>query len=1241
MLGLLKNLWLGLALIASASAVLLLSDLDRRDSAARKRELPRLAIMQWTSTDLLDSTVKGIVDGLRHQGFEHGRTASIRFYNAAGDISTANMMAKEIVGGAFDMVLTASTLALQSVAAANRDGKIPHVFGGVTDPYHAGVGIAGPGPEEHPAHLTGVGTFQPVDAAIRIAREMNPKLKKLGVAWNPAEDNSEACVQIARKTCKQLGIELVEATVGNTSEVAEGVRSLVARKVEAVWIGGDTVAMAAIHAILSVAREAGIPVFSNDPTDAARGALFGLGASYRDVGFIVGERGGQILRGADPASFGVDNVVPEMLSLNAEVAAALSGWTIRDEHRARAREAKGGQEERRAPQPGRTYRVGLLSFGPNPIFEMSSKGVLEGLAAAGFVVGKNLVVHEANANNEIAMLPQVIQRLTQRELDLLVALSTPCLSAVLASGSDLPVVFGVVSAPLEAGAGESFDKHLPHVTGAVWTAPSPQSFSWMNQLFPGMRRLGVLYNPAHDNSLVEVAKIREFCSEYGWELVERTVSAPSEVVEAIQSLLQAAPDVVFGMGENTVVSAFSAVAGACLAARIPLVADDASLMGGGALFSVGASPRLEGQHAGTMASRVLLGDDPGSMPFEPSVGFETAIDLGVAKQLGVALPPDFLKTGDVFYNVAGVRSRPARVVLVNLVQSRVLEDAEEGLLRGLREAGLAEDVDFTLKRYNAQGEISQLPALLDTARQQNPDAIVTITTPAMIAAANRVKDVPVVFTVSSDPVALGIFEKDALPQNLTGVHDDPPLDSLLDMAMRYDPGLKSVGIVYDPAQPNSVLSVEKLRKACAERRIKLHEATAFSMTDLSPAVQSIVQRKADALILSADNLVASGFPSIQKAAKNAGMPIFVTEPQLAEAGAAGAIGDDYEAWGAQAGRLLAKVLAGVPTSTLPLEATKVQQIVEPKAIVAAPASASPRRPHEIRIVRYNDAAFSDDAQRGFVEGLREAGWQPGRDYVLRTFNAQGDVTTLSSILSAVSAERPDLVVPISTPALQAALRLGDAFPIVFAAVGDGVLAGAGTSETDHLPNVTGITTKSPFAEMAGLIRRTMPQARKVGTLFVPSEINSELYRGWFEEALATEGLELAAVPVASSAEVSEATTALIRAGIDLIAQISDNATRPGYSQIVRRADDAGIPFFCFDGSGVAEGAALALARDFYDAGREAAAVAVAVLKGKNPASIPFANTRTETLTVNPKVMEKFGLRLPPEIAARAREYHED
>src|SRR4029077_646261 len=121
-----------------------------------------------------------------------------RRYNAEGDIATSNTIARAIVGGDDELVVTLSTPSLQALAAANRDAKRPHVFGMVSDPVASGVGISRDDPNKHPPYMVGLGTMQPVAETFKLARRLAPSLKKVGVAWNPSEANSEACTKVAR-----------------------------------------------------------------------------------------------------------------------------------------------------------------------------------------------------------------------------------------------------------------------------------------------------------------------------------------------------------------------------------------------------------------------------------------------------------------------------------------------------------------------------------------------------------------------------------------------------------------------------------------------------------------------------------------------------------------------------------------------------------------------------------------------------------------------------------------------------------------------------------------------------------------------------------------------------------------------------------------------------------------------------------------------------------------------------------
>lgn len=959
----LKDLWLIVTLIVAASALLLFSDLGQRqtDEPFEEQIYPEIAILQISSTPLLDNHVAGVIDRLQLMGKVAPDKANITQFNPQGDLTTANTMAKELVNGPYELVITSSTLALQTFAQANKNAGKLHVFGAVTDPMGTGVGITGVNPDQHPEYMAGVGTFQPVSEAFRILKQINPKIRKVGVVWNPGEQCSEACLLEARLVCDELGIVLVEAVATNTSEVSEAIRSLLSKGVEAVWIGGDTVAIASAAMIVNASRQVGVPVFTNDPVDVKTGALFGLGADYFTVGQLTGQLAGEILNGKKPAEYGINNIVPELLNVN------------------------------------------------------------------------------------MAVLQEL---------------------------------------------GDS------------------------------------------------------------WQLT---------------------PELQAQLGENK----------AAVAEETPVTLDFAEM------DQQGVQP--------TMAQ---------------------------------------LKEADQYLNLNRKIGKPARVAIINLVENKVLEEAEDGVQAGLEASGLRLGIEFEVEKYCAQGEMAQLSAIIDAVINEKPDVIVTVTTPAMIAMANKDTEIPVVFTVASDPYKLGMF-KNGRPANICGIHDNPPVAEVLKMARAYVPNMKKVGTIYDAAQMNSVLSVEKLRVAGKEQNIEVLEATASTVSDLSMGTQSLLQRGAEAIMVSADNLASTGFSTIHRVASSAGVPIFATEPQLVEQGATGAYGDSFFEWGKQSGKLAAKVIAGVPPSQLPIGETEKKVRIDPQNKDIA-AGDKPKKPFHLRLVQYSETEFAERCQEGLMDGIAAAGLKEGRDYVLKAYNAQGDMSTLSSIMTTVKSDRPDLLMVISTPTLQAALRqAGSETNIVFTGVGDAVKAGAGVSETDHLDHVTGITTRSPFNGMARIISQTLPEVKRVGTLFTPGEINSVLYKDWFAAALAVYHIELVAIAVNSSSEVSQAAIELCAQDIQLVGQIVDNNTRPAFALIARKAADNGLPVFVFDSDQMPDGGTLCLARDYYDAGLEAAEKAVRVLRGESPGKIPFSNTKSEKLIYNPVLAEKYKLVISPELKEKS------
>ena len=311
-----KQLIRALMFLVAVSAVLLLADLQNRKGVIHHKVKTRIAIFRFNSNQILEETERGVLDRIRASEDFTDNRVEIQRYCAEGDMPTANMIARNIVGEKFDVVVSISTPGLQVMANANKDGGVLHVFCAVTDPVAAGVGITGTAANQHPDHLVGIGTFQPVEGIFRIARIMNPDLRKVGVVWCTSETCSEACVKKARMICKELGIELVEMSVETVSQVYEAALAVSSKGVEALWIGGDNIVESAIEMYIDAAGKNGIPVLSNNPKHAFKGAMANLGANYFEVGQTAGEMVVSLINGLSASKIEIKNVVPEKLYIN-------------------------------------------------------------------------------------------------------------------------------------------------------------------------------------------------------------------------------------------------------------------------------------------------------------------------------------------------------------------------------------------------------------------------------------------------------------------------------------------------------------------------------------------------------------------------------------------------------------------------------------------------------------------------------------------------------------------------------------------------------------------------------------------------------------------------------------------------------------------------------------------------------------------------------------------------------------
>ncbi|MFK5922984.1 MAG: ABC transporter substrate-binding protein [Verrucomicrobiota bacterium] len=946
-----KRLILGFALIGATSALLLLSDLGSRikpESTEVKRVM-RIALLQHASQTVLDDGREGMIAGLKARGWEEGKNLEIKFFNAQGDMPTAQAIATSMVAGGYDLLLSVSTPSLQAVANANKAGKVNHVFGLVTDPYGAGVGISREDHLQHPAHLAGYGTLQPVKLAFETARQFNPRLAEVGVVWNASETNSLAQLEIARKVCQQLGIELKESPVDNTAGVGEAAAALVARGVQAIWVPGDVTVIVGIDPLIAAANKARIPVFTVIPPNIEKGALFDLGADYRQVGRQTGLLAGDILSGRSPATVTIDNYMPEVLLLNEQVLPKFGeNWSlpVGMADRAEIRIDADGKEHRKekidaesgltllTPEPGRVYKMALAYFAPEESFELCQKGLFDGLKDLGFVEGKNLKVSRSHAQAEMVNIRPMMMNFDSSDVDVIVAFSTPVLQGAIAAVKQHPVVFTFVTDPVAAGAGKSFTDHNANVTGIGSMPPLADTLRLTLKALPNIKKLGTLYNSGEANSVKEITLLREICKQEKLELVEMTCATTSEVIQAAQALVSRQVDAIYVPADNIVYQAFDAVVKTADTANLPLINSDANV--DGPIISIGPGYYYSGQSAAEPLARIFLGESPANIPMANVSVIEGRFNRKVAEGLGIKVPEDVIKeietsgkapekkytagtTKDKVSQSPNPSGKKWNIAVAIYIESPPFEQAMEGLKKVLGYSELKEGVDYTLKVRNAQGDVSVLNGIVDAIITDRADLVVPLSTPALQATIRKIKDVPIVFGVVADPVVAGAATsyEDHLP-NVTGAAVAAPVIKMLDVLEKHFPQYKKLGTVYCPSETNSENNKHQLQLECEKRGLSLKAVAANTSLELSDAALALVISPIDAVLQIPDNLSSSGFSAITRAARQAQKPLLSLNSVTVDMGAAYAMGRDYYQSGEETGKMILQVIGGQDPASIPI-----------------------------------------------------------------------------------------------------------------------------------------------------------------------------------------------------------------------------------------------------------------------------------------------------------------------------------
>jgi putative ABC transport system substrate-binding protein len=274
----------------------------------------------------------------------------------------------------------------------------------------------------------------------------------------------------------------------------------------------------------------------------------------------------------------------------------------------------------------------------------------KGLRQAGLVEGKDVVVEYHWLDGHYEQIPAIINDAVRRGVALIATPgSSPGSIAAKAATETIPIVFGVAEDPVATGLVKSLARPGTNATGINFFASEidAKRLGLMHELLPRAVRFAVLLNPANPATAGATSKaLRDVAPGLGLELIFFGAGTPAEIDTAFTAIAGSRADALFVAPDAFFTSHATQFATLATRDKLPTSAFSREMAAAGLLLSYGTSLAEAFRQVGVYSGTILKGTKPTDLPVLQSTKFEFAINLKVARLLGIEIPPTLLARAD-------------------------------------------------------------------------------------------------------------------------------------------------------------------------------------------------------------------------------------------------------------------------------------------------------------------------------------------------------------------------------------------------------------------------------------------------------------------------------------------------------------------------------------------------------------------------------------------------------------------
>ena len=301
-----------------------------------------------------------------------------------------------------------------------------------------------------------------------------------------------------------------------------------------------------------------------------------------------------------------------------------------------------------------TVTIGISQFAEHGSLDNCREGFLLGLSEAGFVEGENLVVDYQNAYTDMGTAGQISGGFVSNKVDLICAIATPTAQSAYNAAMDagIPVIYTAVTDPVAAELADKNGNPVGEVTGTSDKLPIEAELQMMRNILPDAKKLGIMYTTSEANSVSAIAEYKELAPEYGFELVEKGITATADMPLATDDLLSQV-DCITNITDNTVVASLPTILEKANEKNIPVFGSEIEQVKIGCLAAEGLDYIALGKQTGAMAAKVLNGEAKASeLAFEIITEPGFYVNTKVAENLGIKVADDMVDSAvEVFADI--------------------------------------------------------------------------------------------------------------------------------------------------------------------------------------------------------------------------------------------------------------------------------------------------------------------------------------------------------------------------------------------------------------------------------------------------------------------------------------------------------------------------------------------------------------------------------------------------------------